>query len=1133
MADVSSPPRPSLTVSILSLARVHTALSALAFSAALALGLHGHYHRIVKNQWYAYPDEFVPSVSATIGDWFPERNLFQLLIALTSGPRLLLVLLSYVAQSSDRPSSYGPATLAVVSVLRTLSCGGWVFVTSSDSGDTHDVFMVLYIVLNLPYMALHTLYSDPRSKRLRRTLAIAFFATLAPLVYFYIQHKVHRIAGAYSIYALFEWSLIILDVSFDAVFIADHGDPTVPPVSLEFTSAPPRLDDAPRTRPPSRITTAIASWTRSTASTRSFLADVYLSYLFWTLLTALGPMIFFNSVWAMGLSGDEVLLFIILSPGLLALPALRTLFAHPFFAHVGLVVGVVARWIPDEADHAKGHGLRRLRTLSAGLGLATMGRTTAWWRARRDEAVIRVESTTFLVGLVGSLVAKYANHSINPVWPFVRATVDEKTNNGGSNATGLCLGVLALVEACTRSRSPTSSVAAPSVPRTAESDKKSDDPVPLDERGPFGSYLASTLGFGGLWFLVVLLFTDTGTTIAYSFAGYPTSGPFNVPHGWLTIAALSLGISFNVANPSLAARIAYSPVTFVVASACAALTYSQTSWASYLPALVLATYTTLLFPHSLASVLTHSTRPSAFFVSFLTYCVLVLASTFCVAYAFVPGGNAFRERMDAVLAVTMLLIGVGLYPTTTVSVAGRRRRSSAASSSSRPVLVSRSFRRLATTSCLVLVLASAAIAVWRHQILWSTAARPNDPENRVISAAIWTVHFGLDGKMWESQRRMAQIVRDAEIDVIGLLESDVHRIVGGNRDITQYMSETLGMPYVDLGPSPHKNTWGCALVSKFPIVRSSHHLLPSPAGELAPAIYATLDVYGIEVDVVVSHNGQEEDPLDRELQSAELGRLMRERWPNPAIFLGYVVTHPHAERPAPYKLLVEDGRMFDVDPTVSDRWCQYILYRSLHRIGFARLNRGSKPSITDTEIQVAKFVVPYRNAPGSPWSVRRDERGGVKLELPLTADQEDALISSSSEVDDDDAKARLEVEPVPIDQIPSHLRLTRAPVPVARSVPDDVDVDRRSYLDSTVAVPSRHVPRSLRFPDRLSSASPSGLRGHYFISLEPHDDDDRRRLRDENVAGAGAGPRYYLERSVAERRDKEERARAQDECKTM
>lgn len=103
---------------------------------------------------------------------------------------------------------------------------------------------------------------------------------------------------------------------------------------------------------------------------------------------------------------------------------------------------------------------------------------------------------------------------------------------------------------------------------------------------------------------------------------------------------------------------------------------------------------------------------------------------------------------------------------------------------------------------------------------------------------------------------------------------------------TQYMSETLGMPYVDLGPSPHKNTWGTALISKFPILSSAHHLLPSPNGELAPAIFATLDVYGTEVDVVVSHNGQEEDPLDRELQSRKLGELMSVRWPNPAIFLG-------------------------------------------------------------------------------------------------------------------------------------------------------------------------------------------------------------------------------------------------------
>ena len=43
---------------------------------------------------------------------------------------------------------------------------------------------------------------------------------------------------------------------------------------------------------------------------------------------------------------------------------------------------------------------------------------------------------------------------------------------------------------------------------------------------------------------------------------------------------------------------------------------------------------------------------------------------------------------------------------------------------------------------------------------------------------------------------------------------------------------------------------------QFPIISTKHHLLPSPQGELAPAIEAILDIYGTEVLVLVSHNGQ-------------------------------------------------------------------------------------------------------------------------------------------------------------------------------------------------------------------------------------------------------------------------------------
>lgn len=72
-------------------------------------------------------------------------------------------------------------------------------------------------------------------------LASAFFGTLVPLVYFFIQHKVHKIPGgksvlnkvislhnahryaAYTTYAFFEWALVLLDVAFDAVTVIDFA----------------------------------------------------------------------------------------------------------------------------------------------------------------------------------------------------------------------------------------------------------------------------------------------------------------------------------------------------------------------------------------------------------------------------------------------------------------------------------------------------------------------------------------------------------------------------------------------------------------------------------------------------------------------------------------------------------------------------------------------------------------------------------------------------------------------------------------------------------------------------------------------------------------------------------------------
>jgi len=204
-----------------SVAKLHTLLSFTAFFGALLIGCALHYKKIVKNGVAGWPDEWFPSVSATIGDWYPERNIFQLLIAINSGPRFALIAFCYVFNHFAFPSSSLPAIMSVVGVLRTLTCGGWVYITSSDNHDVHDVLMILYIVLNLPWMLGNIQLSQGEARRRRIRVASLFWLSLLPMIYFFIQHKVHHVPGAYTRYAFFEWSLILSDILYDSLTTLD------------------------------------------------------------------------------------------------------------------------------------------------------------------------------------------------------------------------------------------------------------------------------------------------------------------------------------------------------------------------------------------------------------------------------------------------------------------------------------------------------------------------------------------------------------------------------------------------------------------------------------------------------------------------------------------------------------------------------------------------------------------------------------------------------------------------------------------------------------------------------------------------------------------------------------------------
>jgi hypothetical protein len=506
-----------------------------------------------------------------------------------------------------------------------------------------------------------------------------------------------------------------------------------------------------------------------------------------------------------------------------------------------------------------------------------------------------------------STVVKFAWQTNNPIWPIMHAA------NGGYNGIGLALAVLAALR-FTR-KSPLQTGNAP--------DHKS------------GSSLLSAFAIGGLWFGLHSLLSDTSTMILWVWDGYPIRGPVSNVHAWYTIAAMTVGVFAGVHKTEAIT----SWKAYAVGCVGAALLTLYSKWLGYTGALIMASYLTAISVPILTSAAKKSPAVT-FGLGFFVYNFLVLFHVWVVAYAFVPGGPLVREHTDWIMTLMMALIGLGVLDLKSHkkgSKAADRRRSSASS-----------HRRYHVGIAGVLNVFFLAASFLRFP---TNDYKPYHAEDRLFTAGIWTIHFSLDNDMWSSEYRMRDLIKELEVDVIGLLESDLQRIIMGNRDTTQFLAEDLGM-YVDYGPGPNKHTWGAALLSKFPIVNSTHHLLPSPVGELAPAIHATLDVYGQLVDVFVFHSGQEEDPEDRRLQSEYLAKLMGSS-PRPSVLLSYLVTKPLEGNYNTY--VSATSGMHDVDPSDWDRWCEYILYKGLRRTGYARVSRST---ITDTELQVAKFVVP-------------------------------------------------------------------------------------------------------------------------------------------------------------------------------
>jgi len=147
--------------------------------------------------------------------------------------------------------------------------------------------------------------------------------------------------------------------------------------------------------------------------------------------------------------------------------------------------------------------------------------------------------------------------------------------------------------------------------------------------------------------------------------------------------------------------------------------------------------------------------------------------------------------------------------------------------------------------------------------------RPSHTESvDTIKVMTYNVHLFTDmGSSGQNNLvEIAQLIKDAGADIIGLQESEGSRMASSNQYGVKWLADELNMYYY-FGPSTHLGVWGVSLLSRWEILNPRVELLPSEGTLQRVAIVAEIDIpspFG-KISVIVTH-------LSFDLQEVQLAQ---------------------------------------------------------------------------------------------------------------------------------------------------------------------------------------------------------------------------------------------------------------------
>ncbi|KAK3740969.1 hypothetical protein RRG08_005661 [Elysia crispata] len=185
---------------------------------------------------------YLPSMSAAIGDSTPQRYVWRICVCLHATPRLVLTLvyreLHGVLQVETNKGSYRllVSSAAFSNGVEVSSLIALSYISSTENYEVHEALFVIFMVSGLLHMVLTiTLFSwrhrcitpsgkETKSLCWKRRLFAVNVSTFLVSVYLFFRHNWYCEPGVYTLFAACEYLVVLTNISFHGTLIWDLDD---------------------------------------------------------------------------------------------------------------------------------------------------------------------------------------------------------------------------------------------------------------------------------------------------------------------------------------------------------------------------------------------------------------------------------------------------------------------------------------------------------------------------------------------------------------------------------------------------------------------------------------------------------------------------------------------------------------------------------------------------------------------------------------------------------------------------------------------------------------------------------------------------------------------------------------------